>query len=144
MGKNKPAIQETLVRFLGWEDTLEKGKTTCSSILAWGIRWTIESMGSQRVQHDWMTFTLTWKNGYFHEFNLLILSIKQNCRVGTDIYTLAYIKLINNKDLLYSTGNFSQYPRMIYVGKESKKEWTGNSFHIWYFTWQIHFDIWQN
>ena len=32
--KNAPAMQETLVRFLGWEDPLEKGKTTHSSILA--------------------------------------------------------------------------------------------------------------
>ena len=33
--KNLPAMPETWVRFLGWEDTLEKGKTTHSSILAW-------------------------------------------------------------------------------------------------------------
>ena len=35
--KNQPAMQETLVRFLGWEDPLEKGKATHSSILAWRI-----------------------------------------------------------------------------------------------------------
>ena len=35
--KNLPAMQETLVRFLGWEDPLEKGKATHSSILAWRI-----------------------------------------------------------------------------------------------------------
>ena len=35
--KNLPAMQETLVLFLGWEDPLEKGKTTHSSILAWRI-----------------------------------------------------------------------------------------------------------
>ena len=39
--KNPPAIQETMVRFLGWEDPLEKGKATHSSILAWRIPWTI-------------------------------------------------------------------------------------------------------
>ena len=33
--KNLPAIQETPVRFLGWEDPLEKGKATLSNILAW-------------------------------------------------------------------------------------------------------------
>ena len=37
--KNLPVIQETLVRILGWEDPLEKGKTTHSSILAWRIPW---------------------------------------------------------------------------------------------------------
>ena len=39
--KNPPTMQETLVGFLGWEDPLEKGTTTYSSILAWGIPWTI-------------------------------------------------------------------------------------------------------
>ena len=40
-----------------WEDPLEKGKAALSSILAWRIPWTIQSMGLQRVGHDWMTFT---------------------------------------------------------------------------------------
>ena len=35
--KNLPAMQDSLVRFLGWEDPLEKGKATHSSILAWRI-----------------------------------------------------------------------------------------------------------
>ena len=39
--KNLPAIQETWVRSLGWEDPLEMGKATHSSILAWRIPWTI-------------------------------------------------------------------------------------------------------
>ena len=39
--KNLPAMQETLVGFLGWEDLLEKGKATHSSILAWRIPWTV-------------------------------------------------------------------------------------------------------
>ena len=38
--KNLPAMQETWVRPLGWEDTLEKGKATHSSFLAWRIPWT--------------------------------------------------------------------------------------------------------
>ena len=38
--KNLPAVRETLVRFLGWEDPLEKGKATHSGILAWRISWT--------------------------------------------------------------------------------------------------------
>ena len=50
--KNLPAMWETWVRSLGWEDPLEKGKPTHSSILAWRIPWTIQSMGSQRVGHD--------------------------------------------------------------------------------------------
>ena len=39
--KNSPAVQETWVRFLGWEDILGKGKATHSSILAWRIPWTV-------------------------------------------------------------------------------------------------------
>ena len=47
--KNLPAMQETWVRSLGWEDSLEKGKAIHSSILAWRIPWTVQSMGLQRV-----------------------------------------------------------------------------------------------
>ena len=54
---NPHAMRETWVRSLGWEDPLEKGKATHCSILAWGIPWT---MGSQRVGHDWVTFTFTF------------------------------------------------------------------------------------
>ena len=55
--KNPPAMQETWVRSLGWEDLLEKGTATDSTILAWRIPWTeeaggLQSMGSQRVGHD--------------------------------------------------------------------------------------------
>ena len=48
----KEAMQETWVQSLGWEEPLEKGKATHSSILAWRIPWAIQSMGSQRVGHD--------------------------------------------------------------------------------------------
>ena len=37
--KNPPAMQETQVQFLGWEDPLEKGVATHSSVLAWRILW---------------------------------------------------------------------------------------------------------
>ena len=55
--KTLPAMQETWVQSLSWEDPLEKGKTAHSNILAWRIPWTIESIGSQRVRHDSVTFT---------------------------------------------------------------------------------------
>ena len=50
--KNLPTMQETWVRFLGWEDPVEKEMATHSSILAWRIPWTVAcqaplSMGSQ-------------------------------------------------------------------------------------------------
>ena len=55
--KNPPAMWETWVRSLGWEDPLEKGMATHSSILAWRTSWTeeaggLQSMGSQRVGRD--------------------------------------------------------------------------------------------
>ena len=57
MVKNLPAVQETQVRSLGWEDPLEKGMATHSSVLAWRTPWTeepsgLQSMWSQRVRHD--------------------------------------------------------------------------------------------
>ena len=56
MVKNLPAMWETQVQFLGWEDPLEKGLTNHSSILAWRIPWTeepggLQSMGSHKVRH---------------------------------------------------------------------------------------------
>ena len=50
--KNLPAMQETWVQSLGREDPLEKGEATHSSILAWRIPWTVQSMGSQRAGHN--------------------------------------------------------------------------------------------
>ena len=66
MVKNPPTMQETWVQYLGGEDPLEKGMATYSSILAWRIPWTgkpggLQSMGSQRVRHDWMTNVFTFK-----------------------------------------------------------------------------------
>ena len=58
-----PTVHEILVQFLGWEDPLEKGTATHSSILAWRIPWTIQSMGSQRVRYHWATFTFTINKG---------------------------------------------------------------------------------
>ena len=57
MVKNPPAMWETWVRSLAWEDPLEEGMATHSSILAWRIPMDeepggLQSMGSQRVGHD--------------------------------------------------------------------------------------------
>ena len=48
--KNLPTMQETWVRSLGWEDALEKGKSTHSSILAWRIPWTIHGVTKSQTQ----------------------------------------------------------------------------------------------
>ena len=63
--KNLPAMQETWVRSLGWEDALEKGMVTQSPTLAWRLPWTeepgaLQPMGFQRGGHDSAT------NTFFH------------------------------------------------------------------------------
>ena len=68
--KRLPAMQETRVQSLGSEDLLEKAMAPHSSTLACKIPWMVEpgrlqSMGSQRVRHDWATslsLSLTWEN----------------------------------------------------------------------------------
>ena len=71
MVKHLPMMQEIWVWSLGQEDPLEKEMATHSSILVWKIPWTedpgqLQSMGSQRAGHDWVTFFLSfpckWQN----------------------------------------------------------------------------------
>ena len=101
MVKNLPAIRETQVWSLGWEDPPEKGMATHSSILAWRIPWTeepgrLQSMGSQRVGHNWAANTFT----FFH---------------GINRYKLPrHMKQKSNKHILYSTGNYSHYLAIAY------------------------------
>ena len=78
--KNLPAVQETRVWSLGWEYPLEKEMASHSSILAWKISWTeepggMQSMGSQRVGHDWAANTNTNKGVR----NFEKISLKEMC-----------------------------------------------------------------
>ena len=62
--KNLPVVRETWIWFLGQEDPLEKRMTIHSSVPAWRIPWTgeacgLQSMGSQRVGHNWVWLTLS-------------------------------------------------------------------------------------
>ena len=76
MVKNLPAMQETQVQSLGWEDPLEKGMTTHSSILAWRIPWTeepgmLQSVGSYRVRPDWqLTLSLFLSSWYVQLYHV--------------------------------------------------------------------------
>ena len=74
MVKNLPAMCETWVQSLGWEDPLEEGMATHSSILAWRIPWTeepcrVQSTGSQTVRHDCATK---------HSTELIIINILEH------------------------------------------------------------------
>ena len=94
-GKESACNVETWVQFLGWEDSLEKGKATHSIILAWKIPWT-KSTGSQSVGHDWETSLSQLSStasrnfkiqhptiNYFPEFRPFFdLPIKDYCKIG--------------------------------------------------------------
>ena len=69
MVKHLPAVQETWVWSLGWEDCLEKGMATHSSIPAWRIPWTVKSMG---VTKSW-----TWLSDLQHKLGPFTLSLLQ-------------------------------------------------------------------
>ena len=99
MVKNPPAIRETWVRSLGWEDTLEKGMVTHSSMLAWRIPWTekpggLQSMGSKRVGHDSHTHTHTHTHTYTYMLNPDVLLL----------HTTLPTSLTPNPKFVYVTG----------------------------------------
>ena len=79
--KNPPAMQETWVRSLGWEDPLEKGKATYSGILAWRIPWTVQSMGHKELD---MTEQLSLIHIYVYIYILLKF-----------FSTVVYYKIVN-------------------------------------------------
>ena len=73
MVKNLPAVQETWVWSLGQEDPLEKGMATHSSFLTWRIPRAeepggLESTGSQKVRHNWVTNRMVSENSNVSSF----------------------------------------------------------------------------
>ena len=79
-------MRETWVRSLGWEDPLEKGMATHSSVLAWRIPWTeepgwLQSVGSQRVECHWTT---KYSTAQFQE-------ISKEIQLYTHTHTHTYI-----------------------------------------------------
>ena len=99
--KEFAAMQETQVRSLSQEDSLEKGMTTHSSILVWEIPWMeepggLQSMGSYRVRHDWVTNTyllshlevLTWSLIFSWLFSCLFNWMVSTLREKVDLFHL--------------------------------------------------------
>ena len=89
--KRLPTMWETWVQSLGWEDLLEKEMAPHSSILAWKIQWMeepgrLQSMGSQRVGHDWVTFTFT----FFLFFSILLLLILSSLLLQSIVHYCNY------------------------------------------------------
>ena len=73
-------MQVTQVQSLGWEDSPEKGMPNHSNILTWKVIWTeepgrLQSMGSQRVRHDWVTNTFSFHFSIFIKFTFYLLKI---------------------------------------------------------------------
>ena len=111
---------ETWVLSLGWEDTLEKGMATHSSILAWKIPWTeelggLQSMGSRRVRHDLMANTFTFTRQI--RWSVYLLQLVMNY---LGIRDTSHAVLINNNKSYYSPrvnpeqtlGNTDRYIQM--------------------------------
>ena len=81
-------MQETWARSLGWEDPLEKGMTTHSSIFTWRIPWTeepggLQSIGSQRVEHDQVT-------KHAHSTLLILIVVGDALPVVPQLYFLPF------------------------------------------------------
>ena len=78
--RNLSAIRETWVWSLDWEDPLEKGKATHSTILAYRIPWTILSMGSQIFRNNWATFTLLQEERKITRHGPFFKDLREFCR----------------------------------------------------------------
>ena len=130
--KSLPAMQETWVWSPGWEDPLEKGMAPHSSILAWRIPWTeepggLQSMGLQRVGHDWapnaFTFmcssdwvgTFRWPSGWWSAF--------QSRRFGVDPWW-------GNQDPHMPQGSWAHTPQLL-IPRALESTWsTSREAHI--------------
>ena len=94
MGNNPPPMQETWVQSLGWEDPLEEGMATHSSILAWRtpmerISWGLPSMRSQWVRHNWVTTHST------HIWIVIIMFF--SCSLAKSLYSLVWLQMEQHK-----------------------------------------------
>ena len=96
--KNPPAMRRNWVSSLGWEDPLEKGRATHSSILAWRIPWTVWSTGSQRVGHDWMTY----------------ISLKLQCLVPKSSRSAVFSESAQGMPVRCWSGNVTSYSNSQY------------------------------
>ena len=94
MGNNPPPMQETWVQSLVWEDPLEEGMATHSSILAWRtpmerISWGLPSMRSQWVRHNWVTTHST------HIWIVIIMFF--SCSLAKSLYSLVWLQMEQHK-----------------------------------------------
>ena len=132
MVKRLSAVLETGVRSLGWEDPLEKEMATHSSTLAWKIPWTdepgrLQSMGLQRVGHDWATLLTIMRSrplGFFQApgtGTFGISEVKRRMKMQT-------VSFVNHNRLLSITSEF-----MLVTFRKSLRmgaDWLGNQLGL--------------
>ena len=117
-GKESAAMQEPWVQSVGREDPLEKGTATQFSVLAWRILWTeepgrLQSMGPQRVGHNWATsLSLSW---LFISDTYTILTWSEvkwlsRARLFVTPWTVACTKLLHPWDFLGKKEYWSGLP----------------------------------
>ena len=115
--KNLPAMQETWVQSLGWEDPMEKGMAIHSSILAQRIPCTGESgelqfMGLQRVRHDWMTITHT----HTHTHTSIYRLARYICQyILSLIGCVEFLNLVHQHRYFYDLWNNSNWESWLKV-----------------------------
>ena len=103
-------MREARVQSLSWEDPLEKEMATHSSILAWRIPWReepggLQSMGSQRVRHDWATsLSLSFANLLCSLFIVCFLPLV--CKINEEKEFCLFCSLIYLKCLKYLTNKY--------------------------------------
>ena len=94
--KELPATQDTWVPSLGWEDPLEEGMSTLSSICAWRIPWTeepggLQFMGSQRAGNNWVTTTFT---------SFKQSPTEERIKKMRHVYKMEYYSTIKNNEIM--------------------------------------------
>ena len=132
MVKNLPAMQETWVQSLCWGDPPEKGMATHCSILAWRIPRTgepgeLQSMGLQRVRHDWL-LPLNNQSSDHHA------TLDAVCTVSTVIAAIYYPAII-----FISSFNAQRTPWVGYKGQPHfiDKETEAESLTCLVYCWQV-------
>ena len=121
---------------LGWEDPLKNRKVTLSSSLAWRIPSTVWSMGSQRVGHDWVTFTFTIflnQKVWCHQLCFSLSRLLELFGIfSSSIQILEFFCVLFVKNWSFDR----DYIEFVYCGgqyeyrKYSSISWTCNIFHL--------------
>ena len=162
MVKHLPVKQETWVQSLGQEDPLEKEMATHSSTAAWKIPWMeetgrLQSMGSQRIGHDWATSLVHWFDTCKYARNIsysciqkprwesvMCLLLKKKKKLSLeDPEHLSWTSLTQRK-MQWNRDSFALrrpwwWERMKATGEEGSRGWDGKIASPTQWTW-----IWAN